>query len=315
HISQLWLLYVVYSFLGSLGLRISYAGLIGNSMKLFWDKKGLATGVIAAAYAAATILIAPIANFLIETQGVVVAFQYLGLSYMLIILAAGFFIQNAPAPNTPLQLSKATTPHLKKPGVELNWRQMLRTKRFYLIVLIFICGSMAGLMLVASASILGQNFFALSAATAAVYVSVYSLCNCLGRFIFGPLSDKLGRYPTLLMICILLTVVLLQAALFQNRFSFLVVLIGVGLGFGGTMSIIPTLVSVNFGLLHCGINYGITYIGYSLGSVCGPLIAAAFTDTGDNIALLFYLSMVFAIAGALFTRLLQKQAIKKRIQL
>ena len=296
-ISKPWLLYVVYSGLGSLGLRAAYAGLMGNGLKLFYDRKGFASGIIAAAYASATIFIAPIANFLIERYDVVTAFRCLGLAYMIIVLVAALFIKEAPQPEPPRRLGALP----KAKGLNLNWRQMIKTRRFYWLVAVFICGSMAGLMLIAEASVLGQHFFALSAATAAIYVSAYSLANCLGRFIFGPLSDRLGRYPTMIIIGVSVSLVLILAALYPIRATFFLSLIGVGLGFGGMMSIMPALVSEDFGPLHYGINYGVCYIGYSLGSLLGPQIAAYFGEGQGSVSVLYGIALIFSLGGLLLT--------------
>ncbi len=296
-ISKPWLLYVVYSGLGSLGLRAAYAGLMGNGLKLFYDRKGFASGIIAAAYASATIFIAPIANFLIERYDVVTAFRCLGLAYMIIVLVAALFIKEAPQPEPPRRLGALP----KAKGLNLNWRQMIKTRRFYWLVAVFICGSMAGLMLIAEASVLGQHFFALSAATAAIYVSAYSLANCLGRFIFGPLSDRLGRYPTMIIIGVSVSLVLILAALYPIRATFFLSLIGVGLGFGGMMSIMPALVSEDFGPLHYGINYGVCYIGYSLGSLLGPQIAAYFGEGQGSVSVLYGIALLFSLSGLLLT--------------
>ena len=178
---------------------------------------------------------------------------------------------------------------------------MIKTRRFYWLVAVFICGSMAGLMLIGEASVLGQHFFALSAATAAIYVSAYSLANCLGRFIFGPLSDRLGRYPTMIIIGVSVSLVLILAALYPIRATFFLSLIGVGLGFGGMMSIMPALVSEDFGPLHYGINYGVCYIGYSLGSLLGPQIAAYFGEGQGSVSVLYGIALLFSLSGLLLT--------------
>ncbi|MCR4963782.1 MAG: OFA family MFS transporter [Firmicutes bacterium] len=296
-VSKPWMLYVLYSGLGCFGLRAAYSGLIGNGLKLFYDRKGFASGIIAASYASAAVFIAPAANYLIERYGVAAAFRVLGLIYLAVVLAAALFIKEAPQPGPPRRLD--ALPGGK--GVNLNWRQMIKTRRFYWLVAVFVCGSMAGLMLIAEASVLGQGFFGLTAAAAAVFVSAYSLANCCGRFVFGPLSDRLGRYPTMIVIGAVVSAVLLLAALFPTRLTFFLSLIGVGLGFGGVMSIMPALVAEDFGQLHYGINYGICYIGYSLGSLLGPQIAAYFGEGRGSVSVLYGIALAFSLCGLLLT--------------
>ena len=55
-------------------------------------------------------------------------------------------------------------------------------------------------MIVSNLSKIAQSMFGLSATVAAVYVSLYSLSNCLGRIAWGAVSDKIGRYYALMAI-------------------------------------------------------------------------------------------------------------------
>lgn len=95
----------------------------------------------------------------------------------------------------PKNMNAAATAAANKVVVNKNWKEMLQDPKFYMIILMF--AMLSGLMIASNASPIGQSMFGLSAAAAAVYVSVYSLSNTMGRVIWGAVSDKLGQPTTI----------------------------------------------------------------------------------------------------------------------
>ena len=129
-----------------------------------------------ASYGASSVLAAPLANALIEHYGVSNAYKILGLMFLCIILVCSFFIESAPVEQT------GAKPKVVRHG-DKNWRQMLGSKEFYLMFFLLAVGTLPGLMLTANASVIGQDMFQLTASTAAIYVSIYAVANCLGRLL------------------------------------------------------------------------------------------------------------------------------------
>lgn len=62
---------------------------------------------------------------------------------------------------------------------------MIKKPIFYVIACLFLIGALSGMMVTSNASVIGQKMFGLTAAAAALYVSLYSLSNCLGPCILG----------------------------------------------------------------------------------------------------------------------------------
>lgn len=303
------MLYLTYGLIGGLGQGLAYSGCLSNTIKLFPDKKGLASGIITAGMGGAAIIAAPIGNYFVENHDVLYAFRMLGIIYLVVVLVASFFIKEAPAGFKPA----GWTPTVRNNGQipNKNWLQMLRSPYFYLIFIMLCAGAFSGLMIASNASVIGQQMFQLSAATAAVYVSLYSLCNCAGRVIWGTVSDKLGRNATLNIILSVIIVAFVILVTMHSQVGFALGIIVLGLCFGGVMGVFPPLVMENYGPANQGTNYGIVFVGYSAAAFFAPKVAVnmAAANSGD-FTKAFFVAIVVALVG-LVTNVVYIQMKKK----
>lgn len=293
------MLYLVYGVIGGIGQGLAYSGCLSNTIKLFPDKRGLASGIITAGMGGAAIIAAPVGNYLIQQYDVMQAFRVLGIAYMVIVLLASFFVKVAPVDYRPA----GWTPKVaaSQGTGNTNWVGMLRTPQFYLIFLMMFTGAFSGLMIASNASVIGQDMFALSASTAAFYVSLYSLSNCAGRVVWGMVSDKMGRNCTLnIILCAVIMAFVLLVTL-SATIGFALGIVILGLCFGGVMGVFPPMVMENYGPANQGVNYGMIFTGYSLAAFFGPKVAAnmAAQDNGD-FTKAFYVAIVVAAVGLIF---------------
>ncbi|MBY6276039.1 OFA family MFS transporter [Symbiobacterium thermophilum] len=290
------MLYLCYGILAGFGQGIAYSGCLSNTMRLFPDKKGLASGLITAGMGGATIIAAPVANYLIENYGVLSAFKFMGTAYVIITIVCSLFIKVAPANYVP----KGWTPPASgsKASVNVPWTGMIRTFRFYVILSMLAIGAFSGLMIASNAAVIGQSMFGVTATAAAFYVSIYSLCNCLGRALWGFVSDKIGRSNTLMIIYAVIAIAMFALTSLESIAGFVVGIVGLGLCFGGIMGVFPSIVMENYGPAHQGVNYGITFIGYSTAAFFAPRIAANIAEANDgDFTKAFYIAIGLAITG------------------
>lgn len=288
--TSLWQLYFYYGILAGFGQGFAYSGCLSNTMRFFPDRKGLAAGLITGGMGAATVIAAPIANWLISAYSVKTAFVTMRIVYLIVVLIALFFIKVAP--------KAASSSQGANESKEVNWIGMLKSRNFYLILLLFGIGAFSGLMIASNASLIGQNMFKLTAGIAATYVSIYSLCNFLGRIIWGTVSDRLGRTNTLMIIYIVIALSMFVLVTVHSVTGFVIGIIGLGICFGGTMGVFPSLVMENFGPKNQGVNFGIVFLGYSISAYFAPKLAADIAGShGGNFTIAFYIAIVLALIG------------------
>lgn len=270
--------------MAGLGQGFAYSGALSNTLRLFPDKRGFAA-----------VIASPIANHLIQAHDAKFAFRMIGLVYIVVIIAS-LLIQPAPAGykpegwNPPVQNTQHRT--------NKNWVDMLKTPIFYVILSMFFVGAFSGLMIASQASPIGQSMFGLSAGTAALYVSLYSISNSSGRFIWGTVSDKIGRIKTLIIIFSVVATALLILTLVPGQLGFTIGIIGLGVCFGGVMGVFPSIVMENYGPANQGVNYGIVFTGYSLAAFFAPRVAVqmASANNGDY-SNAFYVAIGLALVG------------------
>ncbi|MGT2715635.1 L-lactate MFS transporter [Streptococcus respiraculi] len=290
------MLYLSYGVLAGLGQGFAYSGALSNTIRLFPDKRGLASGILTAGMGFAAVIASPIASHLIQSNSASFAFRTLGMVYLIVVLIASFFIKPAPAGYQP----EGWTPPTRsgQATITKNWKEMLRTPIFYVILSMFFVGAFSGLMIASQASPIGQSMFGLSAGTAALYVSLYSISNSSGRFIWGSVSDKIGRSQTLLIIFSVVIASLLILTLVPGQMGFSIGIIGLGICFGGVMGVFPSIVMENYGPANQGVNYGIIFTGYSLAAFFAPRLAIQLANANNgNYSQAFYLSIAFAVVG------------------
>ncbi|MCL6604285.1 MAG: OFA family MFS transporter [Paenibacillus sp.] len=296
-----WMLYITYGVITGVGQGIVYSATIGNTVKLFPDKRGLAVGIVTAGYGGGTIVIAPIANALITNNGVQSALVMMGVAFLAVILSVSLLVKPSPVGYIP----QGWTPPVataSKGGVNIPWYEMIKRPLFYVIACLFLIGALSGMMVTANASVIGQKMFGLSAAAAALYVSLYSLSNCIGRVFWGAVSDKIGRVKCLMMIYLVIASMMLTIALSTSVAGFAIAIVGIGLCFGGTMGIFPSIVGEKFGMKYYGVNYGVTFIGYSGAAFFGPRIANKVAVANDGMFTnAFYIALVISLVGFALT--------------
>lgn len=312
--TSLFQLYLYYGVLAGFGQGFAYSGCLSNTIRFFPDKKGLASGLITAGMGGAAIIAAPIANQLIQSKGVGTAFVWMGITYILIGFTCSLFIKVAPKQITSSKTNVKQNQALQVKVVSKNWKEMLQSINFYLILLMFATGAFSGLMIASNAAAIGQSTFGLTAATAAFYVSLYSLSNTLGRVVWGTISDKLGQSTTITIIYSIIALMFVILILIQTTLGFAIGIIGLGLCFGGVMGVFPSLVMDNFGPKFQGVNYGIVFIGYSTAAFIAPKVSAAISiNNNGDYTKAFYLAIAVVITGLVLNVFYKKKVTSVRI--
>jgi len=311
-IQNLFMLYLTYGVLGGIGIGAIYTCTVANTVKFFPDKRGFASGLVVAGFGSGAFIIAPIASFLIEQYGVLLTFRILGIAYLCVVLFFSIFIQTAPQNYRPAgsdNQNNATT------NVDKSWREMLKDPLFYVLWVMYTIGTISGLMIIGHASSIAQEVILLSPQTAAMVVAFMSLANTGGRILFGGISDKIGRYNAILTIFIISGVMMLSISRVTTLAPFVVILIAIGLSFGGIMGIFPTITADVFGSKNLGVNYGIMFTGFGAAAIIGPRLASyfKFVNNGDY-SQAFLIAAFLSILGILLTIYVKRKHFKSIIE-
>ena len=288
-----------------------YGCTISNSVKFFPDKRGLIGGIATASYGISSVLIPPVANALIESRGVQAAFRILGIAFIVIICGSAFVIEKCPQGYVP-QGYVPKTPAADAAGadqtVDKDWKQMLRTPVFYVMILMLTCGAVFGLMTISQVSPIAQNMIGMSVSAATAAVSVLALFNAAGRVLAGFISDVIGRINTLAIMLVLGMAGLLLLCMSGEGdvVKFYIGISVAGLCFGSFMGVFPGFTADEFGAKNSSVNYGIMFIGFAAAGYIGPTIMSSIYNKTSSYIPAFGFAIGLAGAGLVLSFVYRK---------
>lgn len=289
-----------------------YSNAVSAATKWFPDKKGFANGLCIGCMGGATIIFAPLANWLIETYGVVLALKIVGVILAVCYLIFSLLLK-APEPGWKPEGWEPSAGSNAVSAKDYKLSEALRTPKFYLMFLLFVAAAVSGMMMTGNVSGIGQQLCGMTATQGAMMVSIMALLNFIGRFAFGSLSDKIGRYNTLYIVLVVTAAVMFFGFKLVSGFVGFVIAIGiVGACFGGVMALMPSLTSDALGSRYFTELYAMIYGGYTIASFVGPMVASNCFQVSGNFNSAFSVAGVLTIVGVVFVYLLQKISKKER---
>jgi oxalate/formate antiporter len=280
--SDLTRLYLSYGLLGGIGTGVVYVGIVGHMVQWFPDKRGFATGMVAAGYGMGAVLTTfPISNS-IAAVGYQRTLLHFGLLFGALALLSAQGMRRAPAD----WMSQDIDPWHRSIGVGPS--MMLRSPIFWLMFLMFTLMSTSGLMVISQMGAFAKDFgvtsvvvFGMAALPLALTLDRFT--NGLTRPFFGWVSDRIGRENTMLLAFGFEGVAMTLWLLNRDNAVLFVLLSGVAFfGWGEIFSLFPSTLSDTFGIMHATTNYGFLYMAQGIGSILGgPLAAWMHERTGS----------------------------------
>ena len=269
-------LYLFYGLIGGAGIGTAYVCPLATCLKWFPDKRGMISGIAVAGFGAGGMLFKPIIVNFLSTVGVTTTFMYLGIIYMIFIVIGAQLLVVPPAGYVPPGWSPPETASGGLVSRDFSTREMLSTRQFYMLWVMYLFGCLAGLMVIGLAADIGMNLVGLNAATAANAVVIIALFNATGRIVWGTLSDKLGRITSLMVMYTLAAAAMfLMSAFTMTYATFLLLCSIIGFCFGGFLALFPSLVADYYGTKNVGTNYGVVFLAYGSAALIGPQLGTA----------------------------------------
>jgi MFS transporter, OFA family, oxalate/formate antiporter len=201
--SSLTMLYVAATIAG-VGAGAVYGTCVGNALKWFADRRGLAAGLTAAGFgagAAATVvpIIAVIRNY-----GYDRAFLWFGLVQGAVIFLLSQLLK-APQPGQAPQAAR----RVRQGARDYRPTEMLRTPLFWVLYVMFVLVAASGLVVTAQVAPIARDYkianvpihFLFVTSTVLVVAGIVdNILNGLARPTFGWVSDQIGRENTMAIV-------------------------------------------------------------------------------------------------------------------
>jgi MFS transporter, OFA family, oxalate/formate antiporter len=270
----LWWLYLTYGVIGGIGLGFAYIVPVSVLVKWFPDRRGLMTGIAVGGFGAGALVTAPVATHLIQTIGVLQTFAYLGIAFLIVSVAAGYFMQNPPNGWKP----DGWTPKLSEKGErcekDLTLSEALKTWQWWALWLLLFLNTSAGISIISQEAPMFQEFAKITAIVAAGMVGVVSIGNALGRVLWAFVSDSLGRRLTFAVMFILQIGLFWFLPSLHSVASVTTVVFIILMCYGGGFGTMPAFAADYFGPTNVGSIYGLMLTAWGFASAFGPLLIA-----------------------------------------
>jgi len=293
--ASLGMLYVGAAISG-IGAGAIYATCVGNAVKWFPDRRGLAVGLTAGGFGAgAALTVVPI-RLVIETYGYASAFFWFGVVQGIVLLIVAQTLR-APAAGTVLPApATAAVPQTTR---SYTSAEVLRSPAFWLMYVMFVLVSASGLMATAQIAPIAKDFglsntVILFGATAlSVALVVDSVMNGLARPFFGHVSDRIGREYTMGLAFTLgaLSYWLLAVA-GQSPWTFVICAALIFFTWGEIFSLFPSTCTDLFGTKYATANAMLLYTAKGTSAFLVPLANVLKTAAGGW-------ASVFLVAAAM----------------
>src|SRR5213080_5028692 len=284
--SSLFLLYVGAA-IGGIGAGVIYGASVGNALKWFPDRRGLAAGLTAAGFGAGSALtVVPIAN-MISNSGYEAAFLWFGLGQGIVVVLVGLLLR-APEPG---EVPAPAAPAVQQTRRDYEWKEVLRSPPFWLMYVMFVMVGAGGLMATAQLAPIAKDFkiaevpvsllgITLPALTFAL--SIDRVLNGLTRPFFGWVSDHIGREITMFIAFGLEAIGIVALAKMGHDPFWFVILTGmVFFAWGEIYSLFPSTVGDTFGGKYATTNAGLLYTAKGTASLLVPFTSLITTHTGS----------------------------------
>lgn len=288
------------------GIGMGYSATTPAAIKWFPPQnKGLITGIVVGGFGLASLYISPLTKYLVATYGLFSTFQILGIGFGIVIVSLSQLLKVPQAAATSAAVQTAANS-----SNDYTWKEMLATKQFYILWLMFLAGAIAGLMMIGHLAKIANLQTGLNVGY--TLVSSIAISNALARPIAGFISDKLGRGKTMMFLYVLQGVTLLMFSTFTTFGTVLAGALMVTFAYGAMISVYPSAIGDFYGLKNMGFNYAILFTAWGVGGVLGPILAGYILDSTGGYHFAYMVSAVLCFFAAVLGWMLKPPGPKKQ---
>lgn len=305
-ISDIWHLYLFYGVIIAIGMSGGFVPLSSTVARWFVKRKGVMIGIAVAGIGVGTMIMPPVASWLISNYGWRTSYAVMGLTVLVIAISAAQFLRRDPAQMRLLPYGQSEvqeeSSNLEVGGLSLQ--EAMYTRQFWLLCVayfsfgVFLQAIMVHI--VPHATELGIS----PIAAANIFAAIGGL-GIVGRIVMGSASDRIGSRPALIICFVLLTAALAWLLVARELWVLHLFAIVFGFGYGGMSALMPPTVVELFGLRSHGVVLGVITFITTAGGAIGSLMAGSVFDITGSYRVAFLICAALSIIGIILSALLR----------
>jgi OFA family oxalate/formate antiporter-like MFS transporter len=282
--NHLMWLYFSCGLIGGIGLGLGYIVPVAVLLKWFPDKRGLITGIAVGGFGAGALITAPVATWLIQSVGVLKTFGYLGIAYFIVLILAGWFMQNPPAGWVPEGWSPSARQTANRAARDYTLGEALKTWQWWALWLALFLNTSAGISVISQEAPIFQEIAKVTAVAAAGMVGVAAIGNSVGRVFWAWVSDELTRRWTFVAMYLIQVILFWIMPSVTSAGLLTVVTFAILMCYGGGFGTMPAFAADYFGTKTIGPIYGLMLTAWGFASAFGPSLITHLRQNGSSFA-------------------------------
>ena len=271
--------------IGGTGAGAVYGTCVGNSLKWFPDRRGLAAGITAMGFGAGSALTVVPIQAMIKSQGYEAAFFYFGIGQGVIVMLLALFLRSPAKGQVPEVARVSQSKRDYKPA------EMVRTPIFWVMYAMFVMMAAGGLMATAQLGPIAKDFKIADVPVSLIGITLPALTfaatldrvlNGVTRPFFGWVSDHIGRENTMFISFAIEGLGIYALSQFGSNPIAFVLLTGlVFFAWGEIYSLFPATCGDTFGSKYAATNAGLLYTAKGTAALIVPYTSVLTTMTGS----------------------------------
>jgi len=278
-ISTIWQLYLFYGVIVGIGLSGAYVSTVSAVSRWFVKRRGLMTGIVLAGIGAGTMVMPPLANWLISSYGWRVSYNIIGIIVLVLIILAAQFLRRDPSQIglSPYGEGEAEQGSLNLEARGLSLQRTIHTRQFWMLCAMFLCFGVS-VQAIMVHIVIHATELEISAASAANILAIIGGVSIAGRIIMGSAGDRVGNKLAITVCFILMSAALLWLLVTKELWMFYLFAVVFGFAYGGWAALISLMAAELFGLSSLGVILGAVTFGVATGEAIGPILAGRIFD-------------------------------------
>ena len=292
--------YAAYGLGVGIGIGLSYVPVLGVMQRWFIRRRGHASGIGVAGIGVGTLVMPPLAAFLIVSVGWRETYLILGVFAAIVGGGLAFLIEDDPR-------SRGLGPdgdpmHAVSPPVshaEASMTAAVKSRRFVGLLIASVLGSF-GVFVPFVHLVPYALDHGVPQSAAVLLLGAIGVGSTAGRFFLGGLADRLGRSLSLAMMIAGMALTFVVWFFSSGLGSLAVFALLYGLFYGGWVALLPAVVADYFGSANLGSMLGFISLGIAFGTLIGPSAAGFAFDISHSYTLPILASAAaYVIAAAI----------------
>jgi len=305
-VSALWQLYLFYGVMMGVGLSGSLVPIRATVARWFVKRRGTMTGIAVSGLGMGTLIVPPIANWLISAYDWRTSYIVVGIAVSVLVISAAQFMKRDPSQigQLPYGVNEVKGDNLNLAAADFSLRQAMQTRQLWLLctALFFFGGSLQMIMVHV---VPHATDLKLSTASAVIILAVIGGLSTGGRVIMGIAGDRIGNKLAFIMSFGLMSAALFWLLAAKELWMLYLFAVLFSFGYGGIAVLISPVVAEQFGLNSLGTILGIIFFICAIGETIGPVVAGYIFDMTGSYQLGFLVTAILSFIGLILVSILR----------